>query len=204
MSGVDRVLALVSGHPAVDAVELVGSRARGNASPISDWDFRIESADIARVMRDLPALTAPLQPLAAFWDPLSERAVFMLILQDGVKVDLFPGDETRAIEPPWDPQTDAPAAIDAHFWDWILWLGGKVLGGHDTLVENELVKLHEHLLGPLGSPAPAANVDEAVAQYLRLRDADVDRALEDAVLPRLEEHGLSRRRRPRPGSDRAR
>ena len=188
----EHVTALVASHSAVTSVELTGSRARGAETPLSDWDFRIEG-DMEAIVRDLPQIAAQLDPLMAMWDPLSERAVFMFITQDGVKVDLFPGDETRALQPPWDPGTDDPQQIDGHFWDWTLWLGGKTLGGKHDLVREELVKMHGHLLGPLGAPEAPTSVAEAIECYTARRDPTVDTTLGAVVTARLAEHGLTLR-----------
>jgi hypothetical protein len=196
----DGVAALVGAavrhHPAVTDVHLIGSRARDEATALSDWDFSVENEDPAGVAADLPALVEPLRPLAAQWERLSEQATFMLVLPDGVKVDLFTGG-TRAIEPPWAPAGDTLAALDAHAWDWLLWLGAKALGGRDEVVADELSKLHEHLLGPLGGRRVPGSVAEAVERYVTLRrEAEdrfgvvVDRRLGEVVLGRLRDSGV--------------
>jgi hypothetical protein len=151
-------------------VELVGSRARGNATPLSDWDFRIDTTDAVALARDLPALVEPLAPLAAQWDRLGERATYMLMLPGAIKIDLFPGDEGRELEPPWEPTPSNLAAIDAHFWDWVLWLGSKHLRGQHAVVETELRKLQDNLLGPLDVETAPPTIDAAVAEYRRARD----------------------------------
>jgi len=101
----------------------------------SDWDYRIVSTDPAATAGRLPALVAALNPLAALWDPLSSRPVYMIVLPGAVKADLFPGLPPR---PPAGllPEVTATAlpAIDAHFWDWTLWLGAKRQRGRDALV----------------------------------------------------------------------
>ena len=192
--------ALVGGvvrrHPAVTGVSLIGSRARGKATALSDWDFRVDNEDPARVGADLPALVAPLRPLAAQWERLSEQATFMLVLPDGVKVDLFTGG-TRAIEPPWAPSSDTLADIDAHAWDWLLWLGGKALAGRHDFVAAELGRFRDHLLGPLGDEAVPTTVAEAVVRYERRRAAaeqrfgvTVDRRLGEVVTDRLQAAGV--------------
>jgi hypothetical protein len=70
-----RVGALLRAHPSVRAVALAGSRARGTATPRSDWDLRVDVTDFAAVAAALPELVAPLQPLARLWDPLSRHWV---------------------------------------------------------------------------------------------------------------------------------
>jgi predicted nucleotidyltransferase len=57
-------------HPHVIAVELVGSRARGTPSPLSDWDFTVDVNDFAGATGDMPALVAELEPLSQQWDRL--------------------------------------------------------------------------------------------------------------------------------------
>jgi hypothetical protein len=87
--------------------------------------------------------------------------------------------------------------VDAHSWDWVLWLGGKELRQRGDQVSTELRKLHAHLLGPLGATQAPANVADAVARYLHLRreaesalSVAVDRRLGKTVLTRLKEHAL--------------
>jgi len=94
---------LLSEHPLVDAVKLTGSRATGTAHGFSDWDFEVETRNFARVAEDLPALVAPLQPLAEQWDRYAPHACFMLILRGPTKVDLLFLDEEQAWAPPWEP-----------------------------------------------------------------------------------------------------
>ena len=145
-------------------------------------------------MRDaLPTLVAPLEPVVEQWDRLSEEAsYYMLLLPDGVKVDLV-FDVPPVLEPPWDVSAETLRGIDAHFWDWILWLGGKQLGGNDDLVRFTLDRLmYEHLLQPLGVRRPPATIAEAVDAYRGARDnrerelgVSVPRAAEDAVVRRI-------------------
>jgi hypothetical protein len=193
----ERVEAVLAPHPAVERVELAGSRGRGDATALSDWDFQIHTTDASALARDLPALVRPLEPLAAQWDRLVERAVYMLVLPGPAKVDLFPGEERREIEPPWEPTPVNLAAIDAHFWDWTLWLGSKVLHGRTDLVDEELRKLHHNLLGPLGVANSPPTVDAAVAEYRRAGDTlehawsiSIERELGDEVSQALERNGV--------------
>jgi hypothetical protein len=73
-------------------------------------------------------------------------------LPGAVKADLFPGLPPR---PPAGPLPEVTAtalpAIDAHFWDWTLWLGAKRQRGRDALVAAELAKMGHYLLEPLGA-----------------------------------------------------
>jgi hypothetical protein len=194
---VDRVRAVLLLDSNVTGVELVGSRSSGIETALSDWDIQIAAIDLDELMAALPSLTAQLTPLAAQWDRLSSRPVYMLILPGGIKVDLFADDRPRTSEPPWQPQSDNLMAIDAHFWDWILWLGGKQLRGQADLVDEECQKLYVHLLQPLGASAVARSIASAVEQYLDLRTGaeriahvPVDRRLGQAVFARLRDEGL--------------
>jgi hypothetical protein len=196
-----RVSAVLCRHSDFGGVELVGSRARGNPTPLSDWDFHIHTESAAVLARELPAVVTPLEPLAAQWDRLTERATFMLVLPGAIKVDLFPGDERRQLAPPWEPSPSNLGAIDAHFWDWTLWLGSKVLGGRLDVVHDELHKLSGHLLGPLGAARPPTTVDTAIADYVSLREqlegqwgTSVGRRLGNEVSSALERHGVIGRR----------
>jgi hypothetical protein len=192
-----RVSAALCGHPDVGSVELVGSRAGGNPTALSDWDFHIHAANTAALARQLPDVVTPLEPLAAQWDRLTERATYMLVLPGAIKIDLFPGEERRQLEPPWEPSPSNLCAVDAHFWDWTLWLGSKVLGRRHDLVQDELHKLSGYLLGPLGAARPPMTVDAAVADYIGLRarlegqwGISVGRRLGDEVSSALERHGV--------------
>lgn len=187
-----RVTAALLAHPQVTGVELIGSRARGEATPRSDWDFHVGVTDFAAVAADLPGLAAPLAPLGQLWDPLSSRQVYALILAGPVKVDLL-FDEPHEHEPPWRPSAETLPAIDTHFWDWTLWLAGKAYAGRDELVDAELTKLSGHLLRPLGVDQVPGTVGEAVRRYRTARDrleaaygVDVSRRLDDAVTPVIE------------------
>jgi hypothetical protein len=74
---------------AVGDISLGGSRAKGCATTLSDWDLYLKGA-LARLMAELPGLVAPLRPLAAFWEPLSEEAGYMVVMDGPVKIDWFP------------------------------------------------------------------------------------------------------------------
>lgn len=156
-------------------------------------DLLVETDDFHDLGGDLPRLLEPLSPLAAQWDRLSEGATYyMLILPGAVKVDLV-FERPPQVEPPWEARSDTLVAIDRHFWDWILWLGGKQLARNDALVSAHLHEpLYEHLLGPLGVKEPPRSIAEAVDRYMAARAARerelgeaVATALQDAVLTRL-------------------
>jgi len=155
----------------VRSIELVGSRATGQARPDSDWDFRVEARDFGAVAAALPELLAPLEPLAEQWDRLSDEQCWMLILRGPVKVDLIFPEEPHVHEPPWVPTAENLGAIDAHLWDWLLWLWAKERAGKDELVATELEKLFVHLLRPLGVERVPSSVADAVELYRPARDA---------------------------------
>lgn len=167
------------------SIELAGSRATGRARPDSDWDFLVETRDFDAVAAALPELLAPLEPLAEQWDRLSDEQCWMLILRGPVKVDLIFPEEPHVHEPPWVPSADNLDAVDAHLWDWLLWLGSKERSGKDELVAAELEKLSGHLLRPLGVERVPSSVGEAVELYRPARDAAAAR-LGCAVSPELE------------------
>jgi hypothetical protein len=171
----DRVTALVTRHPEVRGIRLAGSRATGHARPDSDWDFLVEARDFDAVAAALPDLLAPLEPLAQQWDRLSDERCWMLILRGPVKVDLIFPEEPHVHEPPWVPSAENLDAIDAHLWDWLLWLRGKEASGRRELVSAELEKLFGHLLRPLGVERVPSSVAEAVELYRPARDAAAER-----------------------------
>jgi hypothetical protein len=183
---------LVGKHPSVHRVELAGSRAAGTATRLSDWDFAVETDDFAGLADALPALVAPLEPLAQQWDPLGEHPTYMLTLRGATKIDLIFSAEPMRERPPWEVSAETLVALDAHFWDWILWLAAKRAGGRAELVRTELEKMHGFLLGPLGAEVTPTTIDEAVAAYLAASaeaeqqlEVEIPRALRDEVLPAL-------------------
>jgi hypothetical protein len=176
----------------VEDIRLVGSRAEGRASDRSDWDFRVETSDFPRLASDLPRLLSRLDPLVAQWDRLSPEHCWMLILPGPVKVDLIFPDEPYEVQPPWQPSGETIVALDAHFWDWMLWLASKDAAGKDEQVTAELEKAFDHLLSPLGVASPPASIAESVAEYRRARKRReqefgvvVPRELEREVVPAL-------------------
>ena len=102
--------------PGVVKVVLVGSRATGCETPLSDCDFKVDVTDFDRVAEDLPFLMEPLQPISRQWDRLANHLVYMLMLHGPTKVDLL-FDHPHTPEPPWIPTGENLARIDAHFWD---------------------------------------------------------------------------------------
>lgn len=164
---------------ALDASDVVsshvlgGSRAEGTATELSDWDIYVDG-DPEGMTAEIPGLVDSLRPLAAFWEPLSEQAGYMVVMDGPIKIDVFPVGAFRPIQPPWRLEADSLPAIEAHFWDWTLWLGGKSLRGEWRLVAGELAKMHRFLLKPVGVATAPTSLDEAVASYLRARQRAVD------------------------------
>jgi hypothetical protein len=179
-------------HPAVRAVEPVGSRAGGSPTPLSDWDFVVVTERFDEVARALPALVAELEPLAQQWDRISAYPCYMLMLAGPVKVDLIFPDEPFESLPPWTVSAETLDGIDQHFWDWILWLASKREKRENELVRRELIKLRDHLLGPLGEDRVPGSIGAAVERYRAARDkrerefgVEVSRRREREVLPVL-------------------
>lgn len=166
-----QIVSAIAAHPAVRSVTLAGSRAEGRETRFSDWDFVVVADDFPAVARDLPGLCAPLAPLAMQWDRLSPHHCWMLMLPGPTKVDLIFPDEPHKLEPPWEPTRENLAAIDRHFWDWVLWLRSKEAAGKRDVVAAELEKLFEHLLRPLGVTSRPDSVADAVAAYREARAA---------------------------------
>ncbi len=157
----------------VSSVVLGGSRAQGTATELSDWDLYVEG-DPEAMMVEIPALVATFRPLAAFWEPLAEQAGYIVVMDGPTKVDIFATGGTREIQPPWVLTADTLPSIDGHFWDWILWLGGKTLREERQLVADELVKMHGFLLRPIGVAFAPAGLAEAVASYREARARAVE------------------------------
>jgi len=188
------VPAALLAHPHVVEVELVGSRAAGTAGPLSDHDFVVRADDLAAVLDELPAIVAPLDPLSQQWDRLGppDYSCYMLMLRGPAKIDLIFPDLPHRADPPWEVTAATLPGIDAHAWDWLLWMASKRQAGRDELVREQLDLLHEHLLAPLGVAAPPSTIPDAVDAYRSARDAAegrvgvrVPRALEREVLPVL-------------------
>ena len=181
-------MASVAAHPAVDGIELAGSRSRGTHEVLSDWDFAVTTADFAAVAADMPALVVPLAPLGEQWEPMGHFPVYQVLLRGPTKVEyLF----LYCSQEPAPPVTPGPAtlvAIDNHFWDWIWWISTKASIGRDDLVAEHLRQLHEHLLRPMGVEAAPETIDAAIEAFLLRRDVleqtydlSVPRALETEV-----------------------
>ncbi len=177
-------------HPNVRAVTLVGSRASGRPTRLSDWDFAVETDDFDAVARALPELVPSLEPLGQQWDRISAYPCYMLMLTGPVKVDIiFPGEPYESL-PPWTVTEGTLEGIDQHFWDWILWLASKRERRQDELVRRELVKMSEHLLRPLRMDRAPDSIEAALAGYRTARDererelgVKVSRRREREVLP---------------------
>jgi len=137
----------------------------------------------------LPALVAPLAPLAQQWDRLSPRACYMLMLPEVGKVDLI-FDEPWESSPPWTVSAETLRGMDDHFWDWTIWLAAKDRAGKREFVESELRKMHEHLLVPLGAEGAPTRIAGAVAVYTAAR-AEAEKRL-DMPVPRVAEDEVRR------------
>jgi hypothetical protein len=166
---ISEVVEAVRRHPRVSAVTLVGSRAENTATPLSDWDFVIESPEPQSVFEDLPLVIASFDPLGAFWDPLADtHRNYIVMFPSLVTLDLHL-DLPPPTHSPWTISRETLPAIDTHFWNWTLWLKGKALQGRDTLVGGELVKMHRYLLEPLGCDRAPATIREATSLYIDAR-----------------------------------
>jgi hypothetical protein len=184
----DDVMRVLGSSAGVQHVELIGSRASGQAMPLSDWDFKVVTADFHEIRGVLPQLVVPLRPVVAQWDRLSRTWCYMLILSGPAKVDLI-FSQPHAALPPWQAGASTLRGIDDHFWDWMLWLRSKQDAGKLGTVASELAKLHDHLLSPLGVITVPQTIEQAVAEYQTAR-ADwegrlgmrIPRAAEEAVI----------------------
>jgi hypothetical protein len=177
------VRAAINRHPAVDRISLVGSRSRGGATTLSDWDFAVRTTDFVALAADLPALVNDLKPLGQQWDPLGDVKTYMLMLPGPAKVDLI-FDMPQDPKPPWRVVPETLHAVDHHFWDWALWLAGKDLRGEEALVRTELGKMFGHLLRPMGAKSPPETIAAAVRLYARLR-GEQERRFDVAVPGRI-------------------
>jgi hypothetical protein len=193
------VRAALAPHPAVESVELAGSRARGEETALSDWDFQIETDDFGALAEALPRLVEPLEPLSRQWDRYSPHPTYMLMLRGPLKLDLLFLGRVNDPRPPWTVSAATLPAIDDHFWDWILWLASKErAGGHEALVREQQALLHAQLLAPLGMAREPTGIEDAVRAYLSAREAAercfalrVDRALGEEVLDGLRRAGYA-------------
>jgi predicted nucleotidyltransferase len=164
-----RVQDVLCSHPSIKAITLIGSRARGESTSLSDWDFSVETNDFDAAANILPELTKALDPLAQLWDPLCEVATYMLILPGPTKVDFLFLDQPGQHLPPPLVTAETLVSVDTHFWDWSLWLTSKLAAGKNELVEQELAKMTEHILHPMGITGRPTNLSEAVSAYLSAR-----------------------------------
>ncbi len=196
---IEPLRAALEHHPAVRSARLAGSRSRGETpTPLSDWDIEVETDDCPTVAADLPALVGVLQPLAQQWDPYGPDTCYMLMLPEGIKVDLIFPEVPNEVGPPWDPRPDTLELIDRHFWDWILWLGSKILRGEADGVQAQFELMWEKLLGPLGVSEIPSSLEGAIARYKAARaelerrlEIEVPRDVEDAVLAALGRAGFA-------------
>lgn len=59
----DDVVSVLTSDARIQHVELTGSRARGSATALSDWDLAVTVAKFETVQDALPPMTAPLRPV---------------------------------------------------------------------------------------------------------------------------------------------
>jgi hypothetical protein len=95
----DDVIGALASDTRISKVELIGSRARGQATPFSDWDFAVTAPRFDDVRDALPDMVRPLRPVVAQWDRLSCTWCYMLILPGPAKVDLLFGHPHRPAGP---------------------------------------------------------------------------------------------------------
>ena len=183
---------LLGKHPLVDGVQLTGSRASDTAHELSDWDFLVHTSDFPRLADELPGLAEPLRPIAAQWDRYSDHACYMLMLRGPTKVDLIFPEVRQKWAAAWEPSAETLTAIDAHFWDWILWLEQKWRGGKEEAITKSLADMYRLMLAPMGARSRPRSVFEAVGLFLELRTQlekrygiEVPRELEREVRPSL-------------------
>jgi hypothetical protein len=186
-------------HPAVREARLVGSRGAGRAHELSDWDFLVLTDSFASLEHELHPLVAPLEPLSELWDPYSDHACYMLMLQGPTKIDLIFPSEKREWSGPWEPSPETLADVDRHFWDWILWLEQKRRGGRTAQLEKSLADMYRLLLRPMGVLDQPESVSEALADYISARAAlesrfgiELSRTLEREVRPVIASAGPAR------------
>jgi hypothetical protein len=187
----DDVIGVLASDTRISTVKLTGSRARGQATPLSDWDFAVTTPSFEDVRDALPETVRPLHPVVAQWDRLSRTWCYMLILPGPAKVDLLFSHPHQPAGP-WQVNASTLARIDGHFWDWALWLRSKLAAGRHDVLASELGKLHEHLLCPMGVTSAPASLSEAVTAYLPARETwerqlglHVSRNAETTVTPVL-------------------
>ena len=168
---ISRAMALVAAHPAVDGVELAGSRSRDTHEELSDWDFAVTTSDFDAVAADMPGLVAPLAPLGEQWEPMGHFPVYQVLLPGPAKVEYLFLDYSQQAAPPLTPSPTTLRAIDNHFWDWIWWIATKANIGRDDLVAEHLRQLYEHLLRPMGVETAPETIDAAIEEFLQRRDA---------------------------------
>ena len=182
--------------PGVEHVEIDGSTARGDRTPLSDWDFDVK----LRAGTPVESLAEPdYDALAVFWDPLSRRANLIVLVNGPEKIDLIVADRPNP-EPidAWTANAETLPRLDLHFWDWTLWLAAKQVRGDTALVRKELDRMQETLLGPLGSNEAPSDIADSIGRYDLHRaqqeqefGVSVDRRLGEQVRTRLRQHELA-------------
>ena len=135
----------------------------------SDWDFGLKVHDFPSFAHEIATLVAPLRPLAEQWDRLSEIRCYMLVVHGPIKVDFLFPDEPNKQSGPWRVSKDSLDHIDAHFWDWVLWLASKKFRGNLELVSTELSKLFDHILQPMLVKQAPETISDAINDYKKSR-----------------------------------
>jgi predicted nucleotidyltransferase len=164
-------------------VEATGSLASGELVPgLSDLDILVE-VPIGRgpATRDsIPLLARQLgDVLTVFVDPFSAIGTICSVYPGPLKVDWF----VREGRPPshkwiWRGASPPPYDSDAHPWDWVWWLWGKLRRGDCELARSELSKLWQWLTRS-GVPPNAFPPELPSANQARLEELVV------ATLPHL-------------------
>jgi hypothetical protein len=127
-------------------IRVEGSLATGELVPgYSDLDLRILAPpDEGQNLRDrLPQMAASLgELLAIFVDPYSAIGTICSLYPGPFKVDWFVSEVLEGGERDiWSGSAPPPYDEDAHPWDWVWWLWGKVRRGEGKLGAEELSKL---------------------------------------------------------------
>ena len=162
----DLAISSVARQPSVTRVELAGSRSRGTHDELSDWDFAVRTSDFDAVVRDLPTLVEPLEPLAAQWEPLGHFPVYALMLRGPTVVEYLFLEHSQKARTPVAPSEETLPAIHAHFWAWIWWLATKASVGRDDLIGQHCPELYRHMLEPMGANTVPDSIEAAIRSFL--------------------------------------
>jgi hypothetical protein len=154
-----------------------GSLATGELVPgYSDLDLRVlaPAGEGQKVRDQIPQMAASLgELLAIFVDPYSAIGTICSIYPGPFKVDWFVSEVSEVGERDiWSGSKPPPYDEDAHPWDWVWWLWGKVRRGECKLGGEELSKLWLFLVlrgvSPTSFPAGVPPRDQEVLRKLIL------------------------------------